>query len=463
MTDDFDPHPGAAPSGPGAAQAGAPVLAVSALNQAVARLLERSFPLIWVSGEISNFTRAASGHWYFTLKDSAAQVRAVMFKGRAQYAGFMPREGDKVEVRTLVTLYAPRGDYQLNIEAIRRAGVGNLYEAFLQLKAKLEAEGLFDPARKRPIPVFARSIGIVTSLQAAALRDVLTTLRRRVPHMRIVIYPTPVQGEGAALKIAQAIATAAARAECDVLLVCRGGGSIEDLWSFNDETVARTIAACPMPVISGVGHETDFTIADFAADLRAPTPTAAAELAAVPRADWLATLEDGAGALRNALNRRLREAAQTLDWLSRRLPSPAATITHERLKLRGMQARLGHATRIPLTRMTFALHQLQSRLAARMPDTRHARSRLDSQARRISVQLTRRTVHSRQTLNALASQLELLNPQRTLERGYAIVTDQKGKILRDPAELKPRTDVTVRLAAGSAQVGIASVQSVLDE
>lgn len=441
----------------------APVMAVSALNQAVARLLERSFPLIWVSGEISNFTRAASGHWYFTLKDSAAQVRAVMFKGRAQFAGFMPREGDKVEVRTLVTLYAPRGDYQLNIEAIRRAGVGNLYEAFLQLKAKLEAEGLFEPGRKRPVPAFARCIGIVTSLQAAALRDVLTTLQRRAPHIRVIIYPTPVQGEGAALKIAQAIATASARAECDVLLVCRGGGSIEDLWSFNDETVARTIAASPVPVISGVGHETDFTIADFAADLRAPTPTAAAEMAAVARSDWLAALESGAGDLRDALTRKLTEAAQTLDWLSRRLVSPAAYITHERLKLQGLQARLGHATRIPLAKTTFALQQLRSRLNARLPDTRHARSLLDAHARRIGVSLERQTTRQRQALNALAAQLDMLNPQRTLERGYAIVTDAKGKILRDPAELKPRTDVTIRLAAGSAQVGIASVQAVLGE
>jgi exodeoxyribonuclease VII large subunit len=422
---------------PGGNTAAPPVLAVSALNQAVARLLERSFPLIWVAGEISNFTRAASGHWYFTLKDSAAQVRAVMFKGRAQLAGFMPREGDKVEVRTLVTLYAPRGDYQLNVEAIRRAGVGNLYEAFLQLKAKLEAEGLFAPERKRAIPVFARCI--------------------------VIIYPTPVQGEGAALKIAQAIATAAARAECDVLLVCRGGGSIEDLWSFNDETVARTIAASPMPVISGVGHETDFTIADFAADLRAPTPTAAAEMAAVARGDWLAAVEGGSGALRIALNRKLAEAAQTLDWLARRLPSPAATITHQRLKLHAMQARLGHATRIPLTKMTFALHQLHSRLNARLPDTRHARSLLDQHARRIAHHLERHTTHDRQSLNALAAQLELLNPQRTLERGYAIVIDNKGKILRDPAELKPRTDVTLRLAAGSAQIGIATVQAVLGE
>jgi len=284
--DDFS----SAPSGP-------PVLAVSALNQAVARVLERSFPLVWVAGEISNFTRAASGHWYFTLKDDAAQVRAVMFKGRAQYADFAPREGDKVEVRTLVTLYAPRGDYQLNVEAIRRAGVGNLYEAFLRLKEKLEREGLFAPARKRPIPGFVRCIGIVTSPQAAALHDILTALRRRAPHVRVVLYPTPVQGEGAAARIARAIETASQRAECDVLLVGRGGGSMEDLWSFNDETVARAIAACAMPVIAGIGHETDFTIADFAADLRAPTPTAAAELCAIPRNDWLAALKDHASEL----------------------------------------------------------------------------------------------------------------------------------------------------------------------
>src|SRR5690606_14435132 len=260
-------------------------------DRAVARLLERSFPLAWVSGEVSNFARAASGHWYFTLKDEAAQVRAVMFKGRAQHAGFTPREGDKVEVRALVTLYAPRGDYQLNVETIRRAGVGNLYEAFLQLKDKLAKEGLFDADKKRPLPAFARTIGVVTSLQAAALRDILTTLRRRAPHVRVILYPAPVQGEGAGEKIAHMINTASRRAECEVLLVCRGGGSIEDLWAFNHESVARAMAACTMPVISGVGHETDFTIADFAADLRAPTPTAAAELAVTPREDWLAELE----------------------------------------------------------------------------------------------------------------------------------------------------------------------------
>ncbi|HTN66510.1 MAG TPA: exodeoxyribonuclease VII large subunit, partial [Burkholderiaceae bacterium] len=262
------------------------VLSVSALNQAVARMLERNFPLTWVAGEISNFTRASSGHWYFTLKDNAAQVRAVMFKGRAQYAGFTPREGDRVEVRALITLYAARGEFQLSVEAIRRAGVGDLYEAFIRLKEKLAAEGLFDAERKRALPRLPRVIGIVTSPQAAALRDILTTLQRRAPHVAVILYPTPVQGVGAAEKIRAAIELAAHRAECDVLLVCRGGGGIEDLWSFNDESVARALVACPMPVVCGIGHETDFTIADFAADLRAPTPTAAAEMAAVPRADW---------------------------------------------------------------------------------------------------------------------------------------------------------------------------------
>ncbi|MBC7861188.1 MAG: exodeoxyribonuclease VII large subunit, partial [Burkholderiaceae bacterium] len=293
-----------------------PVLTVSALNGAVARLLERSFPLTWISGEVSNFTRASSGHWYFTLKDDAAQVRAVMFRGRAQYAGFTPREGDKVEVRALVTLYGARGDYQINVEAIRRAGVGALFEAFLRLKEKLEAQGLFDPARKRAPPMFARTIGIVTSLQAAALRDVLSALKRRAPHVRVILYPTPVQGQLAAEKIAEAIHLASNRAECDVLLVCRGGGSIEDLWSFNDEGVARAIAACSMPVISGVGHETDFTIADFVADVRAPTPTAAAQLVSADRVEMCQHVRQWQMRLGRIVLRRLEDRMQRLDYLS---------------------------------------------------------------------------------------------------------------------------------------------------
>ncbi len=438
------------------------VLSVSALNQAVSRMLERSFPLSWISGEISNFTRAASGHWYFTLKDDAAQVRAVMFRGRAQYADFMPREGDKVEVRALVTLYAPRGDYQLSVEAIRRAGVGNLYEAFLQLKEKLAAEGLFDPDRKRPLPTFVRTIGIVTSPQAAALRDILTTLKRRAPHVRVILYPTPVQGEGSAMKIAQAIATASARAECDVLLVCRGGGSIEDLWSFNHELVARTIVGCDIPVIVGVGHETDFTIADFAADLRAPTPTAAAELATLPRADWLAQLNTQAEDMRRAMKRQLSDTTQTLDWLSRRLVSPAAYIAHERMKLQSLQTRLGHATRIPLSKAQFALAHLRNRWVAQLPDTRVQRSNVVHHARRLTQQMNTRIATQGQRLQALSAQLAMLNPQRTLERGYAMVTDEKGEIVRNPQALQPKKKVTVRLAEGSAQIGIATVQQTLD-
>lgn len=451
----FDDQPDSAP-------AAAPVLTVSALNQAVARLLERSFPLQWISGEVSNFTRAASGHWYFTLKDDGAQVRAVMFRGRAQYANFIPREGDKVEVRALVTLYGARGDYQINVEAIRRAGVGSLFEAFQRLKEKLDAAGLFHPERKRALPMFPRTIGIVTSPQAAALRDVLTALQRRAPHVQVILYPTPVQGQLAAGKIAAAIDTASLRGECDVLIVCRGGGSIEDLWSFNDEEVAYAVANCRMPVISGVGHETDFTICDFAADLRAATPTAAAELAATPRADWMASLRADVIDLRRAMRRALNDAEQTLDNHQRRLLNPTAQIDQQRHKLRAHATALTHANRAPLTQARHQLERLGGRLGARKPDVSAARATLDNLQHRASTTVTRQLRQQRDALAALASQLELLNPQRTLERGYAIVSDQQGAIVRAPDQLQARSTVTVRLAAGSAQVGIATVQPALD-
>lgn len=453
MNTDVAPH--TAPALP-------PVLSVSALNQAVAKLLDRTFPLTWISGEVSNFTRAASGHWYFTLKDDAAQVRAIMFRGRAQSAGFVARDGDKVEVRATVTLYAARGDYQINVEAIRRAGVGNLYEAFLRLKEKLASEGLFNPESKRSLPPFARTIGIVTSLQAAALRDVLTTLARRAPHVSVILYPTPVQGEGAAARIAGAIATASARAECDVLLVCRGGGSIEDLWSFNDEAVARAIAACSMPVISGVGHETDVTIADFVADLRAPTPTGAAEIATRARADWVAMLETLAADQNRAMQRTLSDAGQSLDWLSRRLISPAAYIARGRLKLQTLSTRLTHASRTPVDAARYSMLHLQTRLKAQLPDTAPQRALLAAQSRSIAMHMDTRLARQRHALASLTAQLELLNPQRTLERGYAIVTDRKGHVVRSPKNLHPREIVSVRLADGSAQIGIASVQPMLE-
>ena len=439
-----------------------PVLTVSALNQTVSRLLERSFPLCWVSGEISNFTQAASGHWYFTLKDAQAQVRSVMFKSRARHADFMPREGDKVEIRALVTLYAPRGEYQLSVESIRRAGLGNLYEAFLRLKQALTAEGLFDPARKRSLPAFPRAVGIVTSTRAAALRDVLAALRRRAPHVSVVLYPTPVQGEDAARQIAAAINTASARRDCDVLIVCRGGGSIEDLWSFNEEQVARAIAACSMPVVSGVGHETDFTIADFTADLRAPTPTAAAELVALPRSESLAAIEAASRSLATAMRRRLRDRMQSLDWMTRQLRSPATAVRHERVRLRALEVRLQHASRTPLERSRFALLQLQGRLGACLPDFSARRRSILDAGRRLSSCMQVQQRHRRQHLAGAVAQLELLNPQRTLERGYAIITDRKGEIVRSPAAIKPHQSLNLRLAEGGAEISIASVQQTLE-
>jgi exodeoxyribonuclease VII large subunit len=444
------------------AYAAPPVLSVTALNQQVARLLERSFPLVWIGGEISNFTRAASGHWYFTLKDDAAQVRAVMFRGRAQYAGFTPREGDKVEVRALVTLYGARGDYQINVEAIRRAGVGALYEAFMRLKDKLAGQGLFDQERKRALPLFTRSVGIVTSPQAAALRDVLTALKRRAPHVRVVLYPAPVQGQGAAEKIAEAVRTASRRAEVDVLIVCRGGGSIEDLWSFNEEVVARAIFDAAMPVISGVGHETDFTIADFAADLRAATPTAAAELAVTARADWLSSLSADADDLRRAMARILSDASQGLDKLGSRLLSPSSQIAHQRLKLLGMASSLTHAVRGPLNRQGVVLAQLQQRWARHRPDSRAMRTQLASEQRHLVASMAAQLRARREAMGALAAQLELLNPQRTLERGYAIVSNARGKVLHAPGQIKPRDVLRVRLAEGSVEIGVAGVQDVLD-
>ncbi|KQQ46372.1 exodeoxyribonuclease VII large subunit [Duganella sp. Leaf126] len=441
---------------------GAPVLTVSALNQAVARLLERSFPLTWIAGEISNFTRASSGHWYFTLKDNAAQVRAVMFRGRAQYANFTPREGDKVEVRALVTLYGARGDYQINVEAIRRAGVGSLFEAFLRLKEKLDAAGLFHPDRKRALPMFPRVVGIVTSPQAAALRDVLTTLRRRAPHVHVVLYPTPVQGQLAPQKIAAAIDTASLRNDCDVLIVCRGGGSIEDLWSFNDEDVAYAVANCRMPVISGVGHETDFTMCDFAADLRAATPTAAAELAVTPRADWLASLRTDATDLRRAMRRAVSDAAQTLDGYTRRLLNPKTRIGQQRLQLLALSTAMTHAHRAPLVRARHQLDRLGERLAACTPDTRAAHAALLGLRGRGAGAMVRALQQRRAALAALSAQLELLNPQRTLERGYAIVTDPAGAVVRSPAQIAAGAVLGVRVAQGSASVAVATVRPLAD-
>jgi len=442
--------------------AGDGVIPVSALNRAIGAMLERNFPLSWISGEVSNFTRAASGHWYFSIKDAGAQIRCVMFRGRAQYAEFTPREGDRIEVRALVTMYEPRGELQLNVEAVRRTGQGRLYEAFLRLKAQLEAEGLFDPERKRSLPAHPRAIGIVTSLQAAALRDVLSTLARRAPHVRVILYPAPVQGAGSAEKLAAMVETANQRGEIDVLIVCRGGGSIEDLWAFNEEILARAIAESRVPVVSGVGHETDFTIADFAADLRAPTPTAAAELVSPQRAVLLRDLEQRHTQLSRVVRRSLEQRGQQLDWLARRLVSPAQRLARQREQLLQLAARLSSAGARPVrdARARFALAQLRWRRAR--PDAQRAQSVVAQLAAGLRKGFSRRHEQRQAQLSELAAKTALLSPVRTFERGYAALLDAQGRAVRSPAALKPGRTVTVYLADGVADLGIADVQPRLD-
>src|SRR3989440_1350073 len=343
------------------------VVTVSELLRSVRDTLERRFALMWVRGELSNLSRAPSGHRYFTLKDRGAQVDCVMFRSRAVLLEDELREGMQVEARVLPTLYEPRGRFQLTVEALRPAGLGPLYERFLRVKEKLEREGLFAPALKREPPAHPRSIGVLTSLAAAALRDVLTTLRRRNPALPVIVYPIPVQGDGAAYRIAAMVAKANARAECDVLLLVRGGGSIEDLWPFNEEAVARALRASRIPVVVGVGHETDFTIADFAADRRAPTPTAAAELASPARSELLARVADCARCLAREMRRRLEYAIQSVDACARRLVHPAARLAAHQSMVTQLAARLGFAFIHNLHACEAKLQRLQATLAGLDP------------------------------------------------------------------------------------------------
>ncbi|RPH65079.1 MAG: exodeoxyribonuclease VII large subunit [Burkholderiales bacterium] len=428
------------------------ILTVSQLNRMVAGLLQRSLAPVWVSGELSNVTRAASGHWYFTLKDASAQVRAVMFRGRAQYVDFTPREGDRVEVRAQVALYEPRGDYQLTVEAMRRAGAGDLYQRFLQLKARLQAEGLFEPARKRPLPAVPRAIGIVTSAQAAALRDALTTLRRRAPGIPVVVYPTPVQGADAPAAIVAALAAAARRRECDVLLLIRGGGSIEDLWAFNDESVARAVAASPIPVICGVGHETDFTIADFVADQRAPTPTAAAALAAPDRQELLQAAARMGERIGRAWARRIESLEQRLDTAARLLRSPSTRWQERALRLRALAQRVAAFGRAAVEQRAMRVARLHAGL--RPPRADIAAQRLDAAA--LGLRRAADTLAARrdERVERLAAALALVSPQAVLERGYAIVQDRAGRVVRGSRDASVGDALSVTLADGALQVEV---------
>ncbi|MWL86364.1 exodeoxyribonuclease VII large subunit [Cupriavidus sp. SW-Y-13] len=437
------------------------VIPVSELNHAIAGVLERSFPLSWVRGEISNFTRAASGHWYFSLKDARAQIRCVMFRGRNQHVDFTPREGEAVEVRAVVSMYEARGELQLGVEAMRRAGLGNLYEAFLRLKEKLAQAGLFDAERKRAIPAHPRAIGVVTSLQAAAMRDVLTTLQRRAPHVPVIVYPAPVQGAGSAEKIAAMLDAANARDECDVLILCRGGGSIEDLWSFNEEVVAHAVARSRLPVVSGVGHETDFTIADFVADVRAPTPTGAAELVSPDRAHLLQAARRARDALAQSMDRQMERRAQHLEWLGRRLRSPQAQLQERRAHVDNLSRHLRAALRDTVSAQRHRHDVLAMRWRACKPDTVAAQATVDRLANRLDAAAERRHEREAQRLARVSGALELLAPQRTLERGYAVLLDSRGHALRSPHALRAGSIVEAHLAEGTADLEIAGVQTKL--
>ena len=434
-------------------------LSVSALNRAVAGLLGRGFPSVRVRGEIGNFTRAASGHWYFTLKDDAAQVRCVMFRGRNALVAFAPREGDEVELRANANLYEARGEFQLTVEAMERAGQGRLFEQFMRLKQRLAAEGLFDEAHKRPLPLLPRAIGIVTSLQAAALRDVVTTLVRRAPYARLIVYPVPVQGEGAGARIAAMLATAAARREVDVLLLVRGGGSLEDLWAFNEEEVARAIRACSLPVVVGVGHESDITIADFAADLRAPTPTAAAELAAPPQAALRESVAAAALRLQRYARLALQGRQQRLDYALRSLQRPRAPVAGLQSRLAQLRQQLRGETRLRLGRARSALAQAQARLARRRPDPAAAGALLASLERRLRAAGAGQVGERAARLQRARQALVHLDPEAVLRRGYALALDAQGRVVIDAAQLQVGDAVSLRLARGRVDTRVERVEA----
>ena len=424
------------------------VLSVREFNAAAKQVIEAGLPLLWVRGEISNFVNAASGHWYFSLKDAQAQVRCVMFRHKSQYLDFKPANGMLVEALALPTLYEARGDFQLTLEKMRPAGLGALYEAFEKLKSKLELEGLFDAERKRPLPFLPRQIGIVTSPQAAALRDVLRTLANRMPGIPVLLYPTPVQGGDAAQKIAAAIRAANERGECDTLIVCRGGGSIEDLWAFNEEVVARAISTSRIPVVSGVGHETDFTIADFVADLRAATPTAAAQ-AAVPDAKELSQrLHLSAGQLARASSRSFEKHMQQLDYFQRRLVHPAQRMHHQRQHLDQLRQRLQRANSYGVQQHQWRWQSLCQKLHASRPDWTTLQTSHAGYSRRLHEIMAQNLDRHEAKLRSLQQHLQHLDPRQVLARGYSMVRDANGMIVVDSAQVPKGAMLDVTFAHG---------------
>lgn len=453
-------------------------LTVGQLNRMAGRVLQDTFGVVKVVGELSNFTRAASGHWYFTLKDAGAAVRAVMFRSAAARVDFRPREGDQVEVLARVSLYEARGDFQLGVERMQLAGAGDVWQRFARLKALLQAEGLFDAGRKQLLPPDIHTVGIVSSLKAAALQDVLTTLRRRAPQLRVIIYPAAVQGQQAPAELIAAIGAAESRQECDVLLVVRGGGSFEDLDAFNHEGLVRRLAGCSLPVVSGVGHESDFTLTDFVADVRAPTPTAAAELVSPDRRQALQQLAYRGHRLATAMQRQLERLAQRLDMAERLLRSPGQRLQARHQRLAQLAGRLSQAmTRLlpsPQQRLERQAERLQRSMVAclaasrnrlqrgetllRAPQTGPAAFRLQRAEERLAQAAGLNWQRAAQRLDRAETSLGLISPLAVLGRGYAIVRDGEGRLLASAADAATGQSLDVQLRDGRLAVTVDAVR-----
>ncbi|MGR4049606.1 exodeoxyribonuclease VII large subunit [Kosakonia cowanii] len=428
------------------------IYTVSRLNQTVRSLLERELGQVWISGEISNFTQPASGHWYFTLKDDTAQVRCAMFRNSNRRVTFRPQHGQQVLVRANITMYEPRGEYQIIVESMQPAGEGLLQQKYEQLKAKLAAEGLFDQQFKNPLPSPAHCVGVITSKTGAALHDILHVLKRRDPSLPVVIYPTAVQGEDAPAQIVRAIALANSRNECDVLIVGRGGGSLEDLWSFNDERVARAIFASRIPVVSAVGHETDVTIADFVADLRAPTPSAAAEVVSRNQLELLRQVQAMQQRLEMGMDYYLAGRNRRFAQLHHRLQQqhPQLRLARQQTVLDRLQQRMHHALDTQLKRANTRQQRVLQRLNHHNPQPRihRAQTRVQQLEYRLSQSIRDRLGSTRERFGTALTHLEAVSPLATLARGYSVTTATDGKVLKQTKQVKAGDTLTTRLNDG---------------
>ena len=434
-------------------------ISVSELNRQAKTLLEQGIARIWVEGEISNLARPASGHLYFSLKDQSAQIRCAFFRQRQRGPTINLKNGDQMLAFGKVSIYEARGDYQLIVEQLEEAGEGELRRLFEELKKKLASEGLFDADRKQLLPDLPARIGVVTSPSGAAIRDIVTVLARRFPAIPVVIYPASVQGDAAAAQIASAIATAVRRSECDVLIVGRGGGSLEDLWPFNEEIVARAIADCPIPVVSAVGHEVDITIADFVADVRAPTPSGAAEMVVPDQAEWQRQLESTSRRIAMLGRRYLEDRYQSVDWLGRRLAqsSPAATVARQREWLRNLRQVMTGAIRNDLAHRARGIEALRSKLLQRSPAIAVQQSirKLDGLQQRLGTAGTASVAQLQHKLSLAARSLDSVSPLATLERGYSIVSDaETGMILTDSSQVTTGASIRARLRHGQVEATV---------